>query len=87
MANLSVNLAGVALRNPILTASGTFGYGKEYKDLVPFGKIGGITVKGVSPFPSHGNPMPRTAEVYGGMLRHAQRHRPAESGHRQIHRP
>ena len=68
MANLSVNLAGVALRNPILTASGTFGYGKEYKDLVPFEKIGGITVKGVSPFPSHGNPMPRTAEVYGGML-------------------
>ncbi len=68
MANLSVNLGGISLRNPIVTASGTFGYGEEYQGLVPFNALGAITVKGVSPFPSDGNPMPRTAEVYGGML-------------------
>lgn len=68
MSKLAVNLSGVSLRNPILTASGTFGYGMEYQGLVPFERLGGITVKGVSPFPSHGNPMPRTCEVYGGML-------------------
>lgn len=68
MAQMSVQLSGMTLRNPVLTASGTFGYGSEYEHLVPFAKLGGITVKGVSPFPSHGNPMPRTCEVYGGML-------------------
>lgn len=68
MANCSVKLSSMELRNPVLTASGTFGYGQEYAALVPFEKIGGITVKGVSPFQSDGNPMPRTAEVYGGML-------------------
>jgi len=56
------------LRNPIVTASGTFGYGKEYSSLIPLERLGAITVKGVSPFPSAGNPTPRTAEVYGGML-------------------
>ncbi len=68
MPDLSVNLAGIRLRNPIVTASGTFGYAKEYEGLVPFDALGAITVKGVSPFPSHGNPPPRTAEVFGGML-------------------
>ena len=68
MADLRVDLAGVALRNPIVTASGTFGYGKEYSSLIPFERLGAITVKGVSPFPSAGNPTPRTVEVYGGML-------------------
>lgn len=68
MADLSVNLGGIVLRNPIVTASGTFGYGEEYAELVPFGKLGAITVKGVSPFANDGNPMPRTTEVYGGML-------------------
>ena len=66
--NMSVNLAGIAMRNPINTASGTFGYGSEYAGLVPMEKLGGITVKGVSPFPSHGNRTPRTCEVAGGML-------------------
>ncbi len=66
--NLAIELAGVKLRNPVLTASGTFGYGKEYAELVPLEKLGGITVKGVSPFPSRGNPPPRTCEVFGGML-------------------
>ena len=68
MANLRVNLAGIEMRNPVLTASGTFGYAKEYTDLVPLERLGAVTVKGVSPFPSHGNPTPRTAEVFGGML-------------------
>ena len=68
MAELTTQLAGFSMRNPVLTASGTFGYGSEYEGLVDFGKLGGITVKGVSPFPSHGNPMPRAVEVYGGML-------------------
>lgn len=68
MADLRVNLCGIEMASPIVTASGTFGYGKEYAGLVPFARIGAITVKGVSPFPSHGNATPRTAEVYGGML-------------------
>ncbi len=68
MADLSVQLGPVKLRNPVITASGTFGYGQEYSDLVPLSKLGGITVKGVSPFPSHGNATPRTVEVFGGML-------------------
>jgi len=68
MSDLSVQLVGCKLRNPIITASGTFGYGAEYQSFIPFSKLGAITVKGVSPQPSHGNPMPRTVEVYGGML-------------------
>ena len=68
MPDLSVELGGLTLKNPVITASGTFGYGREYFDLGPLERLGGITVKGVSPFPSHGNPPPRTAEVYGGML-------------------
>ncbi len=68
MADLTVDLGSFTLRNPVVTASGTFGYGIEYADLVPFDRLGAITVKGVAPFPSHGNPTPRTAEVFGGML-------------------
>lgn len=68
MADLSVNLGPLTLRNPIITASGTFGYGKEYEDLIDPSELGAITVKGVSVEPSHGNMMPRTAEVYAGML-------------------
>jgi dihydroorotate dehydrogenase (NAD+) catalytic subunit len=66
--DLTVELPGRTLRNPILTASGTFGYAKDYAGLLPLNCLGGVTVKGVSPFPSHGNPVPRTCEVYGGML-------------------
>lgn len=66
--DLSVDLAGVPLRNPVLTASGTFGYGSEYAGLVPMDKLGGIAVKGVSPFPSHGNATPRTCEVFAGLI-------------------
>jgi dihydroorotate dehydrogenase (NAD+) catalytic subunit len=68
MADLSVCFAGISLRNPVVTASGAFGYAKEYAGIVPLARLGAVTVKGVSPFPSHGNPVPRTCEVYGGML-------------------
>ena len=68
MADLHVQLKGFSLRNPVVAASGTFGYGEEYAGLVPFGELGAIAVKGVSPRPSDGNPMPRTAEIFGGML-------------------
>lgn len=68
MADLTVKLGSLTLRNPVVTASGTFGYGIEYADLVPLDRLGAITVKGVAPFASHGNPTPRTAEVFGGML-------------------
>ena len=68
MADLTVKLKDITLRNPVVTASGTFGYGREYMELLPFERLGAITVKGVSPFPSHGNPMPRAVEVFGGMM-------------------
>ncbi len=68
MANLVTKLPGMTLRNPVITASGTFGYGKEYADLIPLDQLGGITVKGVSPNPSHGNVTPRTCELFAGML-------------------
>lgn len=68
MADLSLNFAGIAMINPVVTASGAFGYAKEYCSIVPLHRLGAVTVKGVSPFPSHGNPVPRTTEVYGGML-------------------
>ncbi len=68
MADISVNLGGIRLSNPVIAASGAFGYGAEYQDLLPFSQLGAITVKGVSPFPSDGNRTPRAVEVYGGML-------------------
>ncbi len=68
MADLRVELGPLSLRNPVIAASGTFGYGREYRDLVALDSLGGIVVKGVSPFSSPGNPPPRTAEVEAGML-------------------
>jgi len=68
MKNLSVNLAGVTLKNPVVTASGTFGSGMEYSQLVDLNRLGAITAKGVSHEPWEGNPPPRVAETYGGML-------------------
>ena len=65
---LQVNLAGVTLKNPIITASGTFASGKEYGQIIDINKLGGITVKGVSHEPWLGNPPPRVTETYGGML-------------------
>ncbi len=68
MANLSVNIAGLALRNPVLTASGTFGYGVEFQDFVDFSNLGGIIVKGTTLTPREGNDYPRMAETSQGML-------------------
>lgn len=66
--NMGVNLAGISLKNPILTASGTFGSGQEYAQFVDLNKLGGVVTKGVANVPWEGNPTPRVAEVYGGML-------------------
>jgi len=65
---LEVNIAGVTLKNPVITASGTFNSGREYSQFFDLNKLGAITVKGVSHEPWAGNPPPRTAETYGGML-------------------
>lgn len=64
----SVNLAGVTLKNPVMTASGTFGSGEEYSEYVDLNRLGAIVTKGVANIPWEGNQTPRIAEVYGGML-------------------
>ena len=66
--NMKVNLAGVELRNPVMTASGTFGSGIEYSEFVDLNRLGAIVTKGVANIPWAGNPTPRIAETYGGML-------------------
>lgn len=66
--DLSVDVGGVVLKNPVMTASGTFGYGIEFKDYVDLNKLGGIVVKGLSIEPSKGNPPPRIVETACGML-------------------
>jgi dihydroorotate dehydrogenase (NAD+) catalytic subunit len=68
MVNLSVNLAGLRIKNPVFTASGTFGYGEEYADLYDLSRLGGIVVKGLSLRPKRGNPTPRIVETPSGML-------------------
>jgi len=66
--NMKVNLAGVELSNPVMTASGTFGSGMEYCEYVDLNRLGAIVTKGVANIPWAGNPTPRVAETYGGML-------------------
>lgn len=66
--DLSVDLGGIRMANPVTVASGTFGYGKEYADLVDVTKLGAITVKGIRLHPWNGNPLPRHVEVPGGMI-------------------
>ena len=66
--NTKVNLAGVELKNPVMTASGTFGSGAEYSEFVDLNRLGAVVSKGVANVPWPGNPTPRIAEVYGGML-------------------
>jgi dihydroorotate dehydrogenase (NAD+) catalytic subunit len=66
--DLSVNVAGIALKNPVIAASGTFGYGVEFEDVVHLGKLGGFVVKGLSREPMIGNPPPRLWETAAGML-------------------
>ena len=65
---LDVELAGVRLKNPVMTASGTFGSGMEYAGMIDPNRLGAVVTKGVSSVPWAGNRTPRVAEVYGGML-------------------
>lgn len=66
--NLSVTVAGVTFKNPVTTASGTFGSGAEFEEFVDMSALGAVTTKGVASHPWEGNPTPRLAETYGGML-------------------
>jgi len=66
--NMRINIAGVDFKNPVMTASGTFGSGKEYSEYIDLNKLGAIVVKGVSMRPWKGNQSPRISETYGGML-------------------
>ena len=68
MADLSVNIGKLGMKNPVMTASGTFGYGLEFADFVPLDQIGGIIVKGTTLVPRQGNDYPRMAETAQGML-------------------
>ncbi len=68
MRKTEVSIAGVSLKNPVMTASGTFGSGMEYGEFVDLNRLGGVVTKGVAASPWPGNPTPRIAEVYGGML-------------------
>lgn len=66
--NMAVNIAGVEWKNPVTTASGTFGSGEEFSEFVDLNRLGAVTTKGVANEPWPGNPTPRVAEVYGGMM-------------------
>ena len=68
MINMSVDIAGVTLKNPVMTASGTFGSGEEYREFVDLSRLGAVVTKGVANVPWPGNPTPRIAETYGGMI-------------------
>ncbi|MCM1102448.1 MAG: dihydroorotate dehydrogenase [Clostridium sp.] len=66
--NMQTTIAGITFQNPVMTASGTFGSGMEYSELVDLNRLGAVVTKGVANVPWPGNPTPRVAEVYGGML-------------------
>ena len=66
--NTQITIAGVTFKNPVMTASGTFGSGMEYSEFVDLNQLGAVVTKGVANVPWPGNPTPRVAEVYGGML-------------------
>ena len=66
--NLSVEIAGVKFKNPVIAASGTFGFGSEYSEFYPLSSLGGICTKGLTIAKKEGNPPPRATETYGGML-------------------
>ena len=66
--DISINLAGIRMKNPVMVASGTFGYGPEYADLVDLSQLGAMVVKGISPEPWRGNETPRTVEVASGLI-------------------
>ena len=67
--NMKVNIAGVEWKNPVTVASGTFGSGEEFAEFVDLNKLGAVTTKGVANVPWEGNPTPRVAETYGGMMK------------------
>jgi len=66
--DLSLAVAGIRLQNPVMVASGTFGYGPEFVELIDLNRLGAIVVKGISIEPEKGNPTPRMLEVPGGLL-------------------
>ncbi len=68
MVNLNVNIGGLSLKNPVLTASGTFGYGPEFSDFIDLNRLGGFIVKGTTLEPRQGNPYPRMVETPSGMI-------------------
>ena len=68
LVDMSVDFCGVSMKNPVTVASGTFGSGMEYKEFVDLNRLGAVTTKGVAITPWEGNPTPRIAEVYGGMI-------------------
>lgn len=68
MIDTRINLAGVELKNPVMTASGTFGSGEEYSEFVDLSRLGAVVTKGVANIPWSGNPTPRIAEIHGGMM-------------------
>ena len=68
MVDLSINLNGLILRNPVMTASGTFGYGEEFADFIDVNRLGGIVIKGITRLHREGNPYPRMVETASGML-------------------
>ena len=68
MVNLGVNIGGLYLKNPVLTASGTFGYGEEFADFIDLNRLGGFVIKGTTINHREGNPYPRMAETPSGML-------------------
>lgn len=66
--NMKVNIAGIELKNPVMTASGTFGSGAEYSEFVDLNELGAVVTKGVANVPWQGNPTPRIAEIHSGMM-------------------
>ena len=68
MVNLEVSIGNLKLKNPVLTASGTFGYGTEFSDFIDLDRLGGYIVKGTTLEPRQGNPYPRMVETPSGML-------------------
>jgi dihydroorotate dehydrogenase (NAD+) catalytic subunit len=66
--DLCINVGGIEMKNPVMTASGTFGYGEEYADFVDLNQLGAIVVKSITKEPKSGNPTPRIIETHAGML-------------------
>ena len=87
MTDMHVNLCGVTLKNPVITASGAFGYGREYNELYPIGQLGGISCKGTTLLPREGNPAPRIAETPSGMLNSVGLQNPGVEEMISIHLP